>query len=471
MSICYDKFINFIKSNSLILPGDRILLSLSAGKDSMAMLHLMLRLRDEFYFETGVFHLNHLTRGEESDADEYLIEDICRKLEIPFYKKRIDINAMRPGGTSFEEYARDTRYMMLQTIASDEKYTKIATAHNMDDNVETILMRIFSGTGIKGLKGISITRNNIIRPMLHFSKDDIYSYLEENRLSWREDSSNLNDSYKRNYIRLNIIPGILKRFSNANEHIINLSLVAAENESLLDTFFSSLYPDCICDNGTEIEIMTAGFGDNIAAVKYILAKVLYGKTGVKLSRKVFNEIIRRYLSNRSNIILYNAGDITISRKYKNEREIISISSKKDDNAYSEEWSYFIRNFNGEKLFLREIRRFVAIRKSSYFEFFKNRDIIDCIYLAVPSYLNELEIRNRRNGDRIDLEFGSKKIKDLLIEKKLDSDMKKKVPIILVDNVIAAVATGVIINSANRIGCNFLICKDSESVFVIEFSEN
>jgi len=177
MADIYNKFKETIETRNLITPGDSILLALSAGKDSMAMLDLMLRYKENVSLKLGIFHLNHLTRGIDSDNDAALVRVKAAEYGIPFYECTFDFKTSGITGISFEEQARDVRYNMINSIISSEGFNKAATAHNSMDNVETLLMRIFSGTGIFGLRGINHINGNIIRPLLDIYPDEIYSYL------------------------------------------------------------------------------------------------------------------------------------------------------------------------------------------------------------------------------------------------------------------------------------------------------
>ncbi|HPD78502.1 MAG TPA: tRNA lysidine(34) synthetase TilS, partial [Spirochaetota bacterium] len=219
----FSKFTHTVKTHSLIDSGDRILLSLSAGKDSMAMLDLMMRYRQIINFDIAIFHLNHMMRGQDAFLDEDFVCEKARSLKIIAYIRQYDFNSQTPQGISFEEHARNVRYSMLSEIASLENFNKIATAHNKSDNAETLLMRIFLGTGIYGLKGIEYTSGNIIRPMLDLMPEEIYSYLRENSIAWREDLSNEDCTYSRNYIRNKIMPLVTERFADAISNIIKIS--------------------------------------------------------------------------------------------------------------------------------------------------------------------------------------------------------------------------------------------------------
>ena len=202
----------FIIKNSLIGPGMKILLSCSAGKDSMALLAVLYALKERFRCDLGIFHLNHLMRGAESDRDEDFLKSVSDNMGLPFYVERYDFSEHKTRRGSFEEQARNVRYGLIEQYLKNCGYDRCAMAHNNDDAVETVLMRICTGTAIHGLQGIPAKRGHIIRPLLHASASDIYSFLKEESISWREDSSNSDDVYTRNFIRNTVIPRLETRF-------------------------------------------------------------------------------------------------------------------------------------------------------------------------------------------------------------------------------------------------------------------
>jgi tRNA(Ile)-lysidine synthase len=177
--------------------GDRLLLSLSAGKDSIALMDIMSTLAEEWSLTLGVFHLNHLSRGMESDSDEEFVRNLAKTYQLKLYCERFDC-AGRPRGSSFEEFSREKRYGLLNGIARAESWDKIATAHTGSDNIETVLMRILRGTGIHGLRGIEPIRSKLIRPLLPLTSADVYAHLTDRGLKWREDRSNADPRFLRN---------------------------------------------------------------------------------------------------------------------------------------------------------------------------------------------------------------------------------------------------------------------------------
>lgn len=214
-----DKVKKFIEIESLIDDVDKVLIAVSGGRDSIVLLMLLHNLK----VPIEVAHCNYQLRGEESEADEKFVKGLCEKLKIPFYTKKFEtVDAAKKEGVSIQMKARDLRYSWFHQLVTERKLTKIATAHHLDDQLETILINLTRGTGLKGLRGMKVNRDNIIRPLLCVSRDEINDFIYENHIPFREDCSNASGKYFRNKIRHQVIP-ILKE--------INPSLFQAINNS------------------------------------------------------------------------------------------------------------------------------------------------------------------------------------------------------------------------------------------------
>ena len=212
----YNKAINFIKENDLIKKGDKIILALSGGGDSVFLFHLFILLKKLLDIEFHCFHLNHNLRGNDSLLDEDFCINLCSQYNITITVKSADIKKCAiETKKSIEDTARQIRYKELIELKTNINFNKIATAHNLDDNIETVLQRLIEGTGLKGLNGIPIIREGfIIRPLLCLTKNEINTFLKDNGLMYRFDKSNDDLTYKRNFIRHKLIP-IISEFNSA----------------------------------------------------------------------------------------------------------------------------------------------------------------------------------------------------------------------------------------------------------------
>jgi tRNA(Ile)-lysidine synthase len=250
--------IKFIDENRLLVKGDRILAALSGGADSVFMLRFLNKFKNRFGIELGALHINHQLRGKNSDQDEKFCMELCGEFQIPFYAVSVDVKKISASGKiSIEEAARNARYDAFEKVAKKNHYNKIATAHNIGDNAETVLLNLIKGTGIRGVAGIPVTRGNIIRPLLAVSKKEIEKFLDENGISFRTDESNSDSIFERNFLRNEVIPLLKSRFGEAFEENIFRSSGIFRNYSEVIASQAGLYMEKACkftDNELEISL-------------------------------------------------------------------------------------------------------------------------------------------------------------------------------------------------------------------------
>jgi tRNA(Ile)-lysidine synthase len=203
------KFENHLAQNFSFLIGKNLLLATSGGLDSMVMLDLFRKLP----FEIAMAHCNFQLRGLESFGDQDFVENYAKANEIPLFITQFDTEAFaKDYKLSIQVAARELRYSWFYELLETKNYDYILTAHHADDNLETFIVNLVRGTGIDGLTGIPAQNEKVIRPFLIFSREEIEHYAQENRVDWREDSSNASDKYMRNKIRHNLVP-ILKELN------------------------------------------------------------------------------------------------------------------------------------------------------------------------------------------------------------------------------------------------------------------
>lgn len=225
-----EKIKQTIIKNELINKNDKIVLGVSGGPDSMSMLHVLNKLKNSMHFEIVVAHINHMIR-KEADEETLYVKNYCDKYNIPCFIKKIDIltEALKHKvGT--EEEGRKARYNFFEEVRIKIDGNKIATAHNANDNAETVLMNLMRGTGTSGLKGIEYIRNHvIIRPLLECNRNMIEDYCKEEELNPKYDQSNKENNYTRNKIRNLLIPYIEKEFNpNIIDSLNRLSNIAKQ---------------------------------------------------------------------------------------------------------------------------------------------------------------------------------------------------------------------------------------------------
>ncbi len=198
-----NQFKNFIQSNQLFSDGIPVLIAVSGGVDSMTLVHLFSEINQSF----ALAHCNFQLRNEESNDDEQFVKELGLTLKVECFTERFDTKKVaRSEKISIQMAARKLRYDWLESIRLKNKFHFIATAHHRDDGIETVLMNLIKGTGIKGLHGILLKQGKIIRPLLFIGKNEIRKYAAENKIAFREDSSNKKTDYQRNLIRHKVIP-------------------------------------------------------------------------------------------------------------------------------------------------------------------------------------------------------------------------------------------------------------------------
>lgn len=199
--------LKFIREQGIVSGSDRVLVAFSGGIDSATLLFVLNEARKEIHFDLGAAHVNHLLRGSESDRDEAFARDTAAAYGIPFFLERANVREYAASRRlSLQHAGRDIRYRFLDAIADREGFTRIATAHNLDDRIETFLLRLIKGSGLRGLSSIPPARNRIIRPFLEIYRSEIAAFAETHGIPYVEDSSNEKTVYERNYVRRRIVP-------------------------------------------------------------------------------------------------------------------------------------------------------------------------------------------------------------------------------------------------------------------------
>lgn len=232
-SIVKNKFVSAINGYSMLDGATRIVVGFSGGADSVCLLHLLKSFEGTYSYTVIAAHLNHGIRGDEAMRDQTFCKDFCKEYNVPFYIKEIDcISLAKERNETVEECGRAERYGFFSSLCENEGF-KIATAHNSNDNAETVLFNLCRGTALKGVSGIPPVRDNIIRPVLFCSREEIEGYCRENGLEYVTDSTNLSYEYTRNNIRHNVLPALKSVNSAYLQKITEFSLYAADISSYL----------------------------------------------------------------------------------------------------------------------------------------------------------------------------------------------------------------------------------------------
>ncbi len=296
------KFKSNIAKNQLFNKKDKLLLAISGGADSVALVYLLKNSGYTF----GLAHCNFKLRGKESDADEAFCKALADKLGVVFYSTQFDTKRYCKGKKiSIQMGARELRYNWFNDIIKKNKIKYLLTAHHANDNIETLFINLLRGTGINGLKGIAEKKDSVVRPLLIFSKDELLDYLKKENISFRLDKSNFETKYERNFLRLKIIPKLKKLHPHFETTLINNISNFKEGSQIVNDFILEKFNTIVSIKESEILIE-----------KHLLKKEKYIKT-------ILNYIIKPYGFNSSQI-----DDITANLKENKATGKLFFSEKK-----------------------------------------------------------------------------------------------------------------------------------------------
>ncbi|NOX84795.1 MAG: tRNA lysidine(34) synthetase TilS [Chlorobi bacterium] len=265
-----EQFQDFIRENELVSPGDKVLLAVSGGVDSVVMLDLFHRAG----YPIAIAHVNFQLRGEESDEDERFVRSLAEKYGVTCFVKHTDtLQYAAMNKLSIQEAAREIRYRWFEEICRSEVFEKVAVAQHADDQIETFFINLLRGSGVAGLKGMPVKRGLIIRPLLFAGRQGIEQYAKERELSFREDSSNLSDKYLRNRVRHHLLPELEKIKEDYRQSVGKSIRYLTEDHQLLEYLIGQKQKEFFLTSGDEIKIPVKAVKDspdNHAFLYYLL---------------------------------------------------------------------------------------------------------------------------------------------------------------------------------------------------------
>jgi len=445
--------------NRLVKSGDKVLLAVSGGPDSIGLLYIFMKMRGSFNITLSIAHFNHGLRGDESDGDQAFVEQTAQACGIHCYtEKATALKSDR--GESPEEAARKFRYSFLYKILDEIGYSCVATGHTLGDNVETILYRMATGSGLPGISGILPRSNRVIHPLLTVTKRQILDFLSEQGLPYRIDRSNFNTAIPRNSIRTEIIPSFQRINSAFERHIATLAGIIREENELLDSFTRQA-----------VDTITSKKTDDVYIFDYTGFLQLDPPTRRRVLIHAFNWLIsnehgmkRRYLSysvlhrlssNRveGNKLLYSNELLTIRKEYNT-----LIFKKRVVDKRAKGYLYTVNILEGE-LFIKEIERSIRFDVTGKPEVFKKNSLFFDYHKLQP----QLSIRSRREGDRISLRnTGTKKLKNLFIDHKVPVEIRSVVPVLECKGVVIGVFC-CLYGMSNRVSAQYMVDEETDTV--------
>ena len=429
----------FIDSENLFTRNQQILLAVSGGVDSVVLTHLLFELG----YELQIGHVNYQLRGVASDQDEQFVKQLSEQLAIPFYSKRFDTKAYaKSNGISTQMAARELRYQWFDTLIDIHGIDKIATAHHLNDVLETVLLNITKGTGIAGLHGIKASQGKLVRPLLFAKKDEVLSYALLHNINWREDKSNESSYYQRNLIRQQVIP-ILKQINpdieaTTQSTVEILSVVEREYHKVLN----NLRQDLFLQDRHHLSIPKS----KLTTMEPALFADLIRDYGFNLHQA--KRILKQSLQHTGAVFNTKSHELNIDREYiiitpkLPVPEVVSIADATSGviDVGNERW---------------------GIRKTSAAKYQIDEDP-NCAAIDMDKLKFPMQVRVWEPGDRF-IPLGMKnfkKVSDFLIDKKVPRNYKKRVTVVTSEGNIVWLA-------GHRIDDRYKLTNSTDTVLEIK----
>lgn len=417
-----NKVLAVIERFNMLSKGDTVIVGVSGGADSVSLLDILCRIGTDERYNIVAVHLNHMLRGGEADRDEEYVRSFCRSMNVECICERADCKKIaKENSEGLEECGRRLRYEMFDRIASRYSGAKIATAHNADDNFETILLNITRGTSIKGVCGIPPVRGNIIRPLIECSRREIEEYCVENGLEYVTDSSNLSNDYSRNVIRNKVIPVLTAINPNAVYAASRLSRLTLDDEEYLENRCTQLYKRAQTGRYTfDSGILTK---EPLPIRSRLYIKVYEEMTGERLSDSDKISETEKVLSAGGKVELHKNLFVRLKDGmlifYKEDpADVFPVNQKEIELSGFE----FCTEFCGYRV--RSVKY-----SSDKINRLLTKDCLDC-----DTICGKLVLRGRKPGDKITLKKRNmtKTLKKLFSEEHIDEKSRNAVPV-LADN--------------------------------------
>lgn len=436
---------------------DIIVVGVSGGADSVALLHY---LKFQLNIQVIVCNINHKLRGDESNRDMNFVNSLCTDWNIPCFIREIDVNLFaKENSMGIEEAGRFLRYSEFDFILQENNATKIATAHTLSDTAETMLLNLTRGAGLQGLCGIPAMRDNIIRPLIECTREQIEEYCLEHSLKYVNDSSNFSDDYSRNNIRNNIIP-ILKEINPAFMQSISRSvtLLNRDNDFIKKEVNDSLF---FCNEISFgcYDIKTLPSRD-VSIRSRVISNILE-RHNIKKSFYLINSIDKM-------IILGKGKEMVSTEKYieiKNNE--LNIINSQDNIDYFENLLPKLNKYNRVNPYefitpCGELLCFYTVNKENIVQNGKNDKNELYICLDYDKIEGSILIRQRKIGDKIEFSHrkGTKSLKKFFIDEKLTGLQKSKVLVFADDNGVLAVGN-------YGVSKNVVVDTNTNTILVIE----
>jgi len=444
MSVMEIKAQKTIEKYNMLFKGAKVVVGLSGGADSTALLLFLCSLKEKYDLSVYAVHINHGIRGKEADNDSKFSEELCKKMGVECRICNYDVRQIAKGkGISEEEAGRFVRYNEFEAEKSKRNADFIAVAHNMNDQAETLIMRMSRGSGSTGIAGIRPVRGSVIRPLIDCSRSDIEEYLNERGQEFCTDSTNLKEEYTRNKIRLNVIPYLKKEInSSADENIAKTAMLIRQEDEFLNKLAKEKLENIIISKSEKEVSLNAdklNEEEDVLKNRILRLAVMHIKPDIKDLSHSHMEFMFDTAKKGGRCDLpggiKSETSCGVMKIYLGDKQEIS-------------YSYILEE--DKEVFVSQCGLYVLMTKK-----YKNDNFIYTKAIKCDKIKGTVLIRNRADGDKIttDLNGKTKKLKDIFIDRKIPRDERNMYPVIADDD-------GIISVLGIRDGIKIMDCKEN-----------
>jgi len=424
----------------LLDKGDRLIVGVSAGVDSMVLLHLLNTYRQEFDLSLIVAHINHGLRPKESEKEAELVQKESERLGLTFEYGQFNVKEFQKvGGISLQDAARKIRFHFFNVLLQKYNANKIALGHNADDQVETVLLRLMRGSGLKGLKGmLPIREGRVIRPLLEVWRREVESFVEEMKIPYLLDSSNLKKNYLRNRLRLTLIPLIEKEYQpNFKKIVLKTSTILREENDYLERGAEEAYQKIVREEKDALSFKFSEYQFLHPAIQWriiqkMLGRIYSGETVIEEREGMeVDQIYKKFHQLLPSFFIELPHGVSLEKRY----DLVLIGKG---------WVKPVPPFEVELIspgrnYVEEIKREVVIEETSRDDKFKDLyGLPDIALLDYQSLQFPLKMRNFRPGDRFRPlgVKGTQKLKEFFIDHKIPKFERPRIPLLISGEMIA-----------------------------------
>lgn len=424
------KVLQTIHKYNMLSHGERVLVGISGGPDSVALLHVLKQIEKDMGIEIYAAHVHHGIRGTVADQDAEFVAQLCQQWNVPLFVERVDVPRLADeGGLTLEEAGRIVRYRFFDEVLQDIRGHKVALGHNRDDQAETILHRILRGTGMQGLQGIKpVRQNKFIRPLIEVSRAEIEEYCHQNGLEFRVDVTNRDVAYTRNRIRHELIPYIKQHFNpNIVDALVRMGAIIRDEEEFLQDYCQKEYDRLVrAFSQNELRIDLDGFLARPIAVKrrvLRMALMAMGGTLDEIGANHVEDVLDMASNSATGAMLTLPNDIRVLKDYDS---IVVWRGEFRPAVPLFEYSLDIPG----RVIIKECgieitAQWVQHKEVSFSSPWR-------AYIDGDVIKGRLRVRNRRQGDRFKpfgME-GTKRLKEYFIDRKVPRHERDGIPLVV-----------------------------------------